>query len=146
MLLLKQCTNKFTNHINLRQIYRLFNFRSLVHLNFLMWAWVPSVQFSLWLACFSITFLWSYPCHSYASVKWWIHTFLKSGTDEKQEIIKMTDKIIDAIDKIDERILPQIKPNDLIISVIIFFTVLIYQTALGILGGIQFLSCWVLRL
>ena len=49
----------------------------------------------------------------------------------------MTDKIIDAIDQIDERILPQIKPNDLIISVIIFFTVLIYQTALGILGGIS---------
>ena len=86
MLLFKQCTNKFPNHINLRQIYRSFDFRSLVHLNFLMWAWVPSV-FSGWLALAS-TFLWSYPCHSYASVKWWIHTFLKSSTDEKQEIIK----------------------------------------------------------
>ena len=51
----------------------------------------------------------------------------------------MTDQIIDAIDQIDHRILSQITPNDLTISVIIFFTVLIYQTALGIFGGIQFL-------
>ena len=47
----------------------------------------------------------------------------------------MTDQIIDAIDQIDDRILSQITPNDLTVSVIIFFTVLIYQTALGIFGG-----------
>ena len=51
----------------------------------------------------------------------------------------MTDKIIDGIDQIDDRILSQITQNDLTISVIVFFTVLLYQTALGILGGIQFL-------
>ena len=49
----------------------------------------------------------------------------------------MTDKIIDGIDQIDDRILSQITQNDLTISVIVFFTVLLYQTALGILGGIQ---------
>ena len=53
----------------------------------------------------------------------------------------MTDKIIDGIDQIDDRILSRLTQNDLTISVIVFFTVLLYQTALGILGGIQSLLC-----
>ena len=45
-----------------------------------------------------------------------------------------------AIDKIDDRILSILNQNDLTISILIFFTVLIYQTALGILRGTKSLT------
>ena len=48
----------------------------------------------------------------------------------------MTEKNSDII-KIDDRVLSLINQNDLTIPILIFFTVLIYQTTLGILQGIN---------
>ena len=49
---------------------------------------------------------------------------------------KMTDESIDIV-KIDDRVLSLLNQNDLTIPILIFFTVLIYQTTLGILRGIN---------
>ena len=51
----------------------------------------------------------------------------------------MAEKISDIV-QLDDRVLSLLHQNDLTIPILIFFTVLIYQTTLGILRGIKFFS------
>ena len=45
------------------------------------------------------------------------------------------------IDQVDDRILTLIDQNDLALPILVFFLVLIYQTMVGIVGGINMYNC-----